>query len=329
MTSDKRIFFSSTLFTPFIEEDFLILTRHFRVSKLIAEKLRAFVRIPAEVLRCDLVFAWFGSIYAGYAVFLAKLLGKKSVIVVAGVDASKDPEINYGIWLSPWRSRILRYAFRNADQLLPVDPFLEKEIKRLAEYDGHNISTIAFGFDAIQWTAGEAKNDMVLCVASCDNRDRLKKKGIDKLFDAARMLPEVPFQVIGVHERILTEVKSLAPANVEIISFVPRSQLLPFYQKAKVYCQPSFTEGLPNTLCEAMLCACIPVGTIAGGIPTAIGDAGYLVAYRDQPALVDALKRALASPASHGLKARARMMSEFTLEKRERSLVAVINTLLS
>ncbi len=329
MTSRRRIFFSSTLFTPFIEEDHRILVRYFDVRKLIAEKLTALVKIPLYVLRSDVVFAWLGSVYAGYAVICSRLFGKKSVIVVAGVDASKDAEINYGMWLSPWRSKILRYAYRNADKLLPVDPFLEKEIKRLAEYDGRNIVMIAFGFDATQWPAGESKKDMVLCVASCDNRDRLRKKGIDKLFNAARMLPDVPFQVIGVHQRILVEVKSLAPPNVEIISYVPRSQLLPFYQKAKVYCQPSFTEGLPNTLCEAMLCGCIPVGTRAGGIPTAIADTGYLVEYRDQVGLVNALKQALASPSSDGRKARERMTTEFALKKRERLLVEVINDLLS
>ena len=78
-----------------------------------------------------------------------------------------------------------------------------------------------------------------------------------------------------------------------------------------------------------MLCGCIPVGTRAGGIPTAIADTGYLVEYRDQVGLVNALKQALASPSSDGRKARERMTTEFALKKRERLLVEVINDLLS
>lgn len=112
------------------------------------------LKIPFEVLRSDISLAWFGSVYAGWMVLWATLLRKKSVIVVAGVDASKDAEINYGIWLSPWKSMVVRYAFRNADKLLPVDPFLEKEAKRLAEYRGENITTIAFGFHASEWPEG-------------------------------------------------------------------------------------------------------------------------------------------------------------------------------
>ena len=319
-----RILFFSTLFTPFIEEDYRILSKHFPVRKLIAKNVEALLRIPFEVLRSDISLAWFGSVYSGWMVFCAKLLGKKSIVVVAGVDASKDTEINYGIWLSPWKSVLVRYAFRNADKLLPVDPFLEKEAKRLAEYNGENITTIAFGFDASEWTPGNSRSEMILCVAACHDEDRMKKKGVEKLIAAARSLPDIPFRLIGIHPTLMEKVKKISPPNLEIISYVPRAQLLPYYQSAKVYCQPSFTEGLPNTLCEAMLCGCIPVGTIAGGIPTAIGDSGFLVPYRDQDALVHALKAALTSPASAGTKASQRILTEFTIERREQALLKVI-----
>ncbi|MBI4535789.1 MAG: glycosyl transferase family 1, partial [Ignavibacteriae bacterium] len=96
------------------------------------------LKLPGGILRSDLTFSWFGSVYAGYTVFLARTLGKKSIIIVAGVDASKDKEINYGIWLSPWKSVIVKYAFRHADRLLAVDPFLQREVIRLAEYNGSN-----------------------------------------------------------------------------------------------------------------------------------------------------------------------------------------------
>ena len=322
-----RILFSSTLFTPFIEEDALIFSRHTRMEQQIARGLKALLRIPGGVQRSDITLSWFGSVYAGYTVFLARLMGKKSIIVVAGEDASKDREIQYGIWLSWWKSMILRYAFRHADRLLVVDPFLEKEAMRLAEYDGGNITCIPFGFDSDAWKPGNHKEDMVLTVAACHDKRRMRKKGIDKLLAAAAELPRVRFLIIGINARLVPGMRDDAPPNVELIPYVPRTELRGYYQKAKVYCQPSYTEGLPNTLCEAMLCGCIPVGTIAGGIPTAIGDTGYLVSYRDQPALVQALRSALAAPAGDGLKARQRIEKEFTVERRERALLSVIQEL--
>ncbi len=319
-----KILFSSTIFPPFIEEDEIILRRHADVRMLISGGLKALVKLPPAVMQSDITLSWFGSVYAGVTVFLARLFGKRSIVVVAGVDASKDKEINYGIWLSPWKSVFVRYAYRHADRVLPVDPFLQKEVIRLAEYDGRNIRSIPFGFDGTKWFPGGTKERRVVTVASCESRWRYRKKGIDKLFDAARMLPDVPFQVLGIRQPLLDEIRHDVPANVQIIEYMPREQLLPFLQRAKVYCQPSYTEGLPNALCEAMLCECIPVGTIAGGIPTAIGDTGFLVQYRDQEGLVAALRSALDAPEDHGVRARARILKEFTIERRERELVQVI-----
>lgn len=324
-----NIFFSSTLHTPFIEQDAILLLRHYPIEKLITKGINALARIPGAVARSRVTFSWFGSVYAGYTVMLARMMGKKSIVVVGGVDAAREREIRYGIWLHPLKAPVVRYAFIHADRVLVVDPSLQAEAIRLANYDGRNITYVPFGYDSTLWVPGEFKEDMVLTVAACHDLWRMKKKGIDKILEAARALPEVRFCVIGIHPGLLSDVRMSTPENVELIPYVPQSELLPYYQKAKVYCQPSYTEGLPNTLCEAMLCGCIPVGTAAGGIPTAIGTAGYLVDYRDQSGLVKAIQSALASPATDGLKARDRIAREFTLERRERSLCGVIDELCS
>ena len=52
----------------------------------------------------------------------------------------------------------------------------------------------------------------------------------------------------------LDALKAKASHNVEFAGFVPHDQLASYYQRAKVYCQLSAYEGLPNALCEAMLC---------------------------------------------------------------------------
>jgi glycosyltransferase involved in cell wall biosynthesis len=325
---DRSIFFFSTLRTPFIRHDEALLAERYRVTPLIAKGAAALLRIPVELLRHRMLFVWFGSVYAGYAVFLAKHLGRKSVVVVGGVDAAKEPDIRYGIWLNPWKSRFVRYAFRNADRLLVVDPFLQQEVIRLARYEGSNILYVPTGYDPAVWRPGTVKEELVLTVAACHDRWRIKKKGVDKVFEAAREMPGARFRLIGLQQQLLSEIRPTVPPNVEVIPYVPQQQLLSHYQQAKVYCQPSYTEGLPNSLCEAMLCGCIPVGTIAGGIPTAIGDAGYLVEYADQDGLVSALRQALASPESVGLKARERVAQEFTVQRRRQALYTVIDELI-
>lgn len=52
------------------------------------------------------------------------------------------------------------------------------------------------------------------------------------------------------------------------------------------------SEGLPNTLCEAMLCGCIPVGSEVNGIPLAIGETGFVIKKKDIREAKDAILKA-------------------------------------
>ena len=321
-----RILFTSTLETSFIKEDLRLLRQHFAVDHIITGGFRAPLQILRHLFHADVTFTWFASVYAFVVVILAKLTRKKSIVVIGGVDASKFPEIRYGIWLSPWRAVLVKWTMRHAHRILAVDPSLKKEAARLASYDGKNIFTVPTGYDPSVWFPLGPKEPFVLTVAACEDEWRLKKKGIDVLFEAARLLPDTEFIIIGILHRLLQRTRQLAPQNVGIVPFAEQREILFQYQKAKVYCQPSFTEGLPNSLCEAMLCECVPVGTAVGGIPTAIDETGFLVPYGDPARLAEAITAALASPAKAGKPCRERIATMFPLRKREEELVRIVGS---
>ncbi len=310
-------------------EDERILRRHYELRTVIRSGSGALRALFARISECDLVVTWFGSVYSAFNTLIAHIQHKPSIIVIGGVDAANHPEIGYGIWTSRWKAPLIRFAFRRADRLLVVDPSLGDAAKVLARYDGRNIAYLPTGYDAAEWPLnGGTRNDLVLTVATCDTMRRVKVKGIDVLLDAARRMPETSFRIIGISDVVRTALRDELPVNVEVQPPVPRDQLAAEYGRAKVYCQPSLSEGLPNTLCEAMLCGCIPVGTSVGGIPTAIGSAGFLVQYGDVPGLIQAIRTAMKSPAEDGATARERIITEFSSEKREQGLCAVIDALL-
>ena len=63
---------------------------------------------------------------------------------------------------------------------------------------------------------------------------------------------------------------------------------------ADIFCLPSYTEGCPNVLVEALACGRPIVATNVGGIPELIHqDSGILVPPRDSAALRGALHQAL------------------------------------
>ena len=112
-----------------------------------------------------------------------------------------------------------------------------------------------------------------------------------------------------------------APENVKFTGWVSDDELLQLYQKSKVYCQLSRYEGLPNVLCEAMLCECIPVGTKYCGIPTAIGNTGFYVPWENAKATAEAVINALKTSSDLGKNARERIRQKFPSERREKELL--------
>ncbi|NIS38467.1 glycosyltransferase, partial [Candidatus Saccharibacteria bacterium] len=133
---------------------------------------------------------------------------------------------------------------------------------------------------------------------------------------AAAKLSQIPFLIIGVEKDLFDRMGLKVPQNVRLLPEMDQQGLRGYYQKCAVFCQPSRSEGMPNTLCEAMACGCIPVGMDVDGIPTAIGDTGFVVPLGDVNALAEALQKAVRMDISQGFQARERIINEFPLQRR-------------
>jgi glycosyltransferase involved in cell wall biosynthesis len=323
----RRVLLIAPFKAPFIDVDIEIIQQFRKVTTLIQSGVKAIFSILWKIFFCDIVFCWFGSVYSSIAVIWAKILNKKSIIIIGGVDAAALPEINYGIWLTPWKANLLSHGLRNADLILVVAPSMKDKIKTLAKYDGKNIAYLPTGYDTDFWTLGDDKEKIILTVGESDTETRLKKKGVDYLLVAAEKLPEIPFILIGLEKKLLDSVGLKVPQNMKLLPAMPQDELKSYYQKCYVFCQPSRSEGMPNTLCEAMACGCIPVGTDIDGIPTAIGDTGLVVSLGDISALVAALKKAIEMDEKLGIKARERIISEFPLQRRIEGLKKALDLL--
>jgi len=320
--NSPKILFISAFSAPFIQEDLKFLRQFFSIEQQIGSGFLQIIRIIFACLKTDIAFCWFASIYAFVSVVLMKLLHRKSIIVLGGVDVSKEKDINYGIWLSPWKAVCIRFALRHASMILPVDESLVADAKRLANYGGKNITVLPTGYDSEFWQPKGRKEQMILTVAAVKDEVQLKRKGLDILIEVARRLHEKKFCVIGIDRSLVTHLNP--PSNIDFLPYVQREHLLSFYQRAQVYCQPSLREGLPNALCEAMLCECIPVATNVGGNAVAIGPSGLLVRSRDIDELADALQHAFSLPEENGREARKRIVEKFPRAYRENRLLQIL-----
>lgn len=320
-------------FSTFIKKDYDLLKKHFEIldfyyppSKKFGasfqNQFKLFLWLLTHINKANTIFVWFADYHSLLPILFSKIYGKKSLLVVAGYDVAAIPELNYGSFSKPIRAFFAAYAIKYSNFLLPVDQSLAILAKERVKNIKGKIAVIPFGFDASYWFSNSQKEKTVLTVAMIDNFQRIKIKGIDFFTRVAAKLPDYHFMLIGItdHAQKLLD----CPNNVELIGKLPLDQLREYYSRAKVYAQFSLSEGLPNVICEAMLCECIPVGSGVGGIPTSIGDCGFILEERDVDKAVELVRKAMNAPASLAKKARQRIIEFFTPEQREEKICALI-----
>lgn len=339
MERETKVLFVHPGPSTFVRIDLDILKRHFSVRPMKATTFLVpkpgrnplvFWQLLKGVWWADVVYCWFANVNAFFAALFSIVFRKRFLVVAGGYDAAYVPEIDYGLFTGRWSSVLTRFVYKNADRILVVDESLKIDILRNTGLEiGNKIKTVPTGYDHRRWKPEGEKDEKLVITVGVVNWSNLKRKGFEIFVRAARFFPDVRFILVGKHlDDSVSYLKALASSNTEFTGFVSERELIRFYQKAKVYCQLSRYEGLPNALCEAMLCECIPVGTKKGGIPTAMGDTGFFVPYGDVEATVRGIRKALSSSLKRGKSARERIKKLFPSQRREKELICHINYLL-
>ncbi len=149
-----------------------------------------------------------------------------------------------------------------------------------------------------------------------------RKGAFDLLQAVATLVPRYPnLRVLLGGDGDLDAVRARAEAlgvggHVSLLGWVKGADKARLLDEATVYVLPSYNEGLPMSVLEAMAHGLPVVSTPVGGIPEAVrdGEEGFLVPPGDVQLLADRLDRLLADPdlrARMGKAARARAVSHF------------------
>jgi glycosyltransferase involved in cell wall biosynthesis len=346
----KRLLFVCMHESSFVRTDLEILPERFDVRRfsghgldlsnpirLVAFLVREAFWLLRHVPSADLVYGWFADYHMVLPVLVARLFGKPSAVVLAGFDSNHLPDIGYGVYASRWRAPAAKYVLRKATLLLPLTETLIRSentyttwprrarhgIEAHAGTDHAPYRAIGTGYDPDRWPMGPLERaPSVLTVAFIDSLRTAYVKGLDVFAGAARVMPEVPFSIIGVPpEMVQPLVKELdMPPNVRLLPPAGPTSLVDAYGSASVYAQVSRTEGVPSVLCEAMLCGCVPVGSRVFGVQEIIGDAGPLLDSPEPEVVAEAIRSALNAGADARRDARDRIVAHYHLHRRRRAL---------
>jgi len=165
------------------------------------------------------------------------------------------------------------------------------------------------------------------------------EKGVDLFLDACAVLARkgLAFSALVVGdgpERAHLEARSsdlalASPPRVRFLGQVHNVDVV--YRNLDLLVLPSRSEGLPNTLLEAMQADVPVVATAVGGVPEAVGASGaaHLVAPGSAVALAEAIERALTQgDRPEAAAARRDVASRFSLERRLEAHVELYRDLL-
>lgn len=313
--------------SSFVLRDYEILRKHFDVRELqftSFKKPSAYWRLFKGVMWSNVVYSWWAASWGTlFAVLFAKILRKKSTVVVGGYEVAYEPEMNYGSLLSIFGRLKLKLILKHASKIFTVSKSSTKEMIRFMA--PKNFSLIYNGIDTENFKPKSHKKDLVITVGSI-SKFRIKKKRFDVFVKASKYLPEVSFLLIGKFEDASVEdLRKMGGSNVEFTGYVSNYELLRYYQQAKVYCQLSTQESFGVALAEAMSCSCVPVVVKRYSLPEIVGDSGFYTSYGNPKHTAEMIKKALKS--NKGRQARDRIERNFSLEKREKLLVEEISQL--
>lgn len=140
--------------------------------------------------------------------------------------------------------------------------------------------------------AAERKEKEVLFVGHC-----IKAKGVFELVEACRSIENCTLKLVGsVSETLKEELLDLFGDNdrIKIVGEEPYETIIEDMLSCGDFVLPSYTEGFPNVILEAMACGCPIVATDVGAIPEMLDvENGDKYGICVKPKDVEGLKRAI------------------------------------
>ncbi|MDO9004528.1 MAG: glycosyltransferase [Aquabacterium sp.] len=208
-------------------------------------------------------------------------------------------------------ARMTGNTLREADAVITVSDAMTRFTVQHYQVSGQKVHTIVNGFNTTVFyprprgplRAQHGLNDQHRLMVYVGRL--IEAKGLRELIDAFERLaqrdPGVRLTLIGegaLRDELQATAQQRGMGDKVILTggLLPQ-QVAEWMSNAELVVLPSWSEGYPNVLVEALACGCPVVATRVGGIPEIINDSnGVLVPTKNTAALENGLEQALRHP---------------------------------
>jgi len=280
-----------------------------------------------EVADADVVMSWFASWHALVPALCARLQHKPFVLTVGGYDTACLPDIDYGHQRGGIRQWLARLVMRLATRIVSISESTETELVAL-DVPLDKVVRIPLGLDPARYACDTVREPGLVVTTGGVHHNNLRRKGLESFVRAAAAAPECRFVVIGAWmDDAIDLLRAVATRNVQFTGRLSHADKVTWLARAEVVVQASQHEAFGLSLAEGMLCGAVPVVTRAGALPWVTGGTGVVIEQQSPAAVAAGVRAARALGADAGGRARARVLAEFTEERRATALHALIDTL--
>lgn len=257
-----------------------------RLKRLFAG-FREAAKMLFAVLRHDFIYCYYpGTLPRGLILFCRLLHRPYGMYVrgeVANTPRNRRILTNSKFILATGASNVTKLVpeYRNCHEIVPMCSILQDDIQLVPK--------TSFGSPLRGLFVGRVE----------------KAKGVFELFDALAELKRrgvaVKMTLVGAYGAEIEEtVKRLDISDMVMLAGLAKKpeELKNYYRNADFFCLPTYTEGFPRVLYEAMAYGLPCVTTLVGGIPTRMhaGENCLELKVRDVDSIVDAMAKLSTDP---------------------------------
>jgi glycosyltransferase involved in cell wall biosynthesis len=284
----------------------------------------------AQLNNCDILKT--NQMDGSWTAVLAKWLHRKPLMVRTGYTWSLlKKKHNVAKYKQKLIGLIERFAYSNATVAVVTSERQSQYISERYSVPKENVQVVPNYIDTKLFTPAESANkysDRLIFVGRLN-----EEKNLFNLIEAVAQTG-LTLDIYGkgdIRNKLETQAKKLN-AKVNFMGIVPNNELPNIFNRYRCYILPSFYEGMPKSLLEALACGLVCIGTDVEGINDIIknGVNGYLAKGTQSNALVEVIKKATQLPydsiTAEGIQ---RVRNNFSLETvvgREKEIIANLKT---
>jgi len=319
--------------TTFEKHDLEILKARYNVTGIRFEVTKT-ISIIRSLYLCDILYYWFPGDYKLFFTIIARLMGKKVVIVGGGQMATADNTAAMKYASVKYRFGYVssaRLCLKLAIRVIAVSKYeyngLSRFVKKVNLYMIYNLISVDIPKSIA--TSRNRSSYKVVTISTIDKQYFIRK-GLDTLIEAATILPKCNFIIVGKDKEDGTSelINKISPPNLTYLGYLDDKSLFEVLSEADIYCQLSRQEGFGVALGEAMAMGCVPVVSKMGSIPEVAGpDAFYIDERRNPEDVADIIKKALSIEREKIQVFQNRIKTLFHPAIREKKLINLIDEL--